>query len=505
MTDSVTDTGASAGSAPPGSPTPEAADLLSRQDATVVVLGDAVLDVWMRGRSDRLCREAPVPVVAVHSTAYLPGGAANTAANLAGLGATVRLVTLTGDDLPGERLRTALRRTGVVTDYLRPEPDRSTVTKCRIVAGDHIVVRFDEGDPAPADGGEVERLLDTLPDALAGADALVVCDYDGTLGERLPAGLAARRDELPLLVVDTHHPERWAALRPDLITPNADEAARVLGVGPPAPGESRVELFDHHRDRLYTSTGASAVVVTLDRDGSILLTGDRPAHRTWSDPVPDSQSPGAGDTFVAALTLAVLAGLPLTAGVELAQAAADVVVHRTGTSVCTTSQLRERLSRTSGAVLTARELAAVVARHRALDRRIVFTNGCFDVLHAGHIAYLNEAKRLGDVLVVAVNSDRSVRQLKGPDRPVNPDHERAAVLAALSCVDHVTIFDDDTPATLLRDTTPDLYVKGGDYRADMLPEAPVVRAYGGAVQVLSYLADHSTSAVIERIRTGSVS
>ncbi|WP_280482052.1 D-glycero-beta-D-manno-heptose 1-phosphate adenylyltransferase, partial [Nocardia cyriacigeorgica] len=227
------------------------------------------------------------------------------------------------------------------------------------------------------------------------------------------------------------------------------------------------------------------------------------AHRTWAHPVRESQSAGGGDTFVAALTLAVLAGMPLTGAVEVAQAAADVVVHRSGTSVCTREQLRARIDRSGGAVLEPGQLIEAVRGHRAAGERIVFTNGCFDVVHAGHIAYLNEAKRLGDVLVVAVNSDDSVRRLKGPDRPVNPDHDRCAVLAALSCVDHVTVFDEDTPERLLRATEPDLYVKGGDYRPEMLPETPIVAEYGGEVRVLGYLADHSTSAMIERIRARS--
>ncbi|TQM26503.1 D-glycero-beta-D-manno-heptose 1-phosphate adenylyltransferase [Nocardia bhagyanarayanae] len=158
-----------------------------------------------------------------------------------------------------------------------------------------------------------------------------------------------------------------------------------------------------------------------------------------------------------------------------------------------------------GAILPRDRLIEALRRHRAAGARIVFTNGCFDVLHAGHIAYLDEAKRLGDVLVVAVNSDRTVRKLKGPDRPVNPQGDRCAVLAALGCVDHVTVFDEDTPIELLRATEPDVYVKGGDYRPEALPESPIVRAYGGEVRVLGYLADRSTSAMIERIRTSASS
>lgn len=481
-----------------------AADV-TRGDATVVVLGDAMLDVWKWGRCERLCREAPVPVVDIERSSSMAGGAGNTAANLAALGADTRLLALTGDDPPAAALAEVLARRGVDTGRIYRAPDRTTPVKTRIVADEQILVRFDETSTGIARPDEIAELLARLDDALIGADALIVCDYGGPLGDSLRAGLLERRERLPLLIADTHHPGRWRALHADLLTPNAGEAAEVLGLAATAGADpdQRAELFDRHRDALFEATGTRTVVVTLDRDGSVLLDGDRPAHRTWAHPVRESQSAGGGDTFVAALTLAVLAGMPLTGAVEVAQAAADVVVHRPGTSVCTREQLRARIDRSGGAVLEPRHLIEAVRGHRAAGERIVFTNGCFDVVHAGHIAYLNEAKRLGDVLVVAVNSDESVRRLKGPDRPVNPDHDRCAVLAALSCVDHVTVFDEDTPERLLRATEPDLYVKGGDYRPEMLPEAPVVAEYGGEVRVLGYLADHSTSAMIERIRDRS--
>jgi rfaE bifunctional protein nucleotidyltransferase chain/domain len=185
--------------------------------------------------------------------------------------------------------------------------------------------------------------------------------------------------------------------------------------------------------------------------------------------------------------------------VELAQAAADVVVHRPETAVCTVADLAGRLGG-QGTVIDHDRLAALVAEHRAAGRRIVFANGCFDVLHRGHVNHLNEAKRLGDVLIVALNSDESVARLKGRGRPVNGIADRAAVLAGLSCVDHLTVFDEDTPAALLSRLRPDVYAKGGDHRTELLTETPVVREYGGEVRILSYLPDRSTSAVIERIR-----
>jgi rfaE bifunctional protein nucleotidyltransferase chain/domain len=262
-----------------------------------------------------------------------------------------------------------------------------------------------------------------------------------------------------------------------------------------------VEVLQRHRADLHAATGATTVIVTLDRDGALVFAEGQPVHRTWARPAPDNHAAGAGDTFIAALTIAVGNGQPLPTAAELAQAAADVVTGRPGTAACTTAELAERLGRGVGGAVDADRLAALVAEHRAAGRRIVFTNGCFDVLHRGHVAYLNQARLLADVLIVAVNSDESVRRLKGPERPVNPAADRAAMLAALSCVDHVTIFEEDTPEALLRLLRPEVYAKGGDYTPQMLPEAAVVAEYGGAVHIADYLPDHSTTAMIDRIRT----
>ncbi|WP_454195685.1 D-glycero-beta-D-manno-heptose 1-phosphate adenylyltransferase [Nocardia sp. Marseille-Q1738] len=485
---------------------PDAAERIAKGHPVVVVVGDAVLDVWKWGHCERLCREAPVPVIDIERSSTVPGAAGNTAANLAALGARTRLVALTGDDWASAALRDALERSDVDATRLRRAAGRATPVETRIVADDRIMMRYDEGSITAVDDSEADALLASLDEALTGAAAVVVCDHHGALGDRMCRALTARRERLPLLIVAGHQPWRWRPLRPDLVTLDADDAIAVLGLSradgdlPRTNSMQRIELFDRHRHRLFEAIGTSTVVVTLDRAGNVLLDEDRPAHRTWAQQVPDSRCAGTGDTFVAALTLASISGMPLTSAVELAQAAADVVVRRPGTAVCTTGHLRERLDRSSGAVLPQQELAEVLRNHRADGKRIVFTNGCFDMLHAGHIAYLNEAKRLGDILVVAVNSDGSVRKLKGPDRPVNAAQDRCAVLAALGCVDHVTIFDEDTPVGLLRATEPDVYVKGGDYRIELLPETPIVRGYGGEVRVLGYLADRSTSAVIERIR-----
>lgn len=479
------------------SPGPESVDHVAARRPRIVVLGDAVLDAWKWGRCSRLCREGPVPVVDVADTRLAPGAAANTAVNLAALGADVHLVTAVGADQAGDALRESLRRAGVETEGVVAEAHRRTVTKVRVLADEQILLRYDEDcDPVPADPAALLARLDAV---LAGADALLICDYGACLGDELRDALLDRRADLPLLVVDAHRPDRWQPLRPDLVTPNAQEAAALLDTAP-EPEADRADFFQRHREELTRRTGAAAVVVTLDTDGTVLLVDDRPAHRTWALAVPENRSAGAGDTFVAALTAAVVDGMPLTGAVEFAQAAADVVVRTPGTSVCRCPDLRARLGGGDSGVLPRAQFVSTVRRRRAEGARVVFTNGCFDVLHAGHIACLNEAKNLGDVLVVAVNSDASVRRLKGPERPVNTASDRCAVLAALSCVDHVTVFDEDTPAELLRATRPQLYVKGGDYSPDMLPETAVVAEFGGQVRVLDYLADHSTTTLIDRIR-----
>nr|WP_090029784.1 D-glycero-beta-D-manno-heptose 1-phosphate adenylyltransferase [Cellulomonas marina] len=470
----------------------------------VTVVGDLALDGWWSGPARRMTREAPAPVVEVSQRSHAPGQAANTAANLAALGAHVRLVGLVGDDPDGHRLLDLLREAGVDVSMVVVDGGR-TPAKKRILAGDQVLVRIDEGPDEPWSAATLEALADGVAVAAAGADALLVCDYGGgSLDGPVHAALAAARPGVRVVAVDAHDLRPWADLSPDLVTPNAAEAAVLLGgpLGGPQ-GEDRPGEAERRAPDLLAAAGARAAVVTLDREGTVTLEPGQEPHRTWAEPADESQASGAGDTFVAALTLARAAGLPLTVAADLAQAAADVVVRSPGTSVCTARQLLARWEARHGA-LPAHELVARLAGERAAGRRIVFTNGCFDVLHRGHTTSLEQAGRLGDVLVVAVNGDDSVRRLKGPGRPINTAEDRAAVLAALACVDYVTVFDTDTPIPLLEQIRPDVYAKGGDYTPEMLAEAAVVQAYGGEVRMLDYVADRSTTAVVERIRvTGS--
>ncbi len=471
----------------------------------MLVVGDVILDRWLRGGVRRLSREAPVPVVEAAEQVDCLGGAGNTAANLAALGAQVRLVAEIGDDADGRAVQALLEQAGVDTAGLVVGGGRPTASKTRVVGDDQILVRVDRArPPRPADD---RRHGTPLLDAMIPGpeETLVVCDYGGgLLDDRLARDLAGRRPRARI-VVDAHDVARWAPLRPDLVTPNAGEAATLLGRALP-DGAARADALADAAAEVLEAAGAAAAIVTLDRDGTVLLeTRDdgeaAVTHRTHARPAPEHQATGAGDTFVAAAAVALAVGAGPAAAADFAQRAADVVVARPGTAVCALSDL-DAVAADGTAVpgtLDHDALRAVLAHERAQGRTIVFTNGCFDLLHLGHTAHLLQARQLGDVLVVALNDDASVRRLKGPGRPVNPIEDRARVLEALESVDYVTVFTEDSPSALLADVRPDIYAKGGDYTPEMLEETAVVRGYGGQVRILDFIPAHSTTEIVARI------
>jgi len=466
----------------------------------VVVVGDAILDRYLRGRSTRLCREAPVPVVDLDERLDVPGGAANAAINLAALGADVTLAAVVGDDAEGEALLAATAAGGVDTSAVVVAPERTTLAKHRLTAGAQLLLRFDQGSAQLLAPATEAALLDRLPTLLAGADALVVSDYEsGCRTEGMLRALAGWRDLGPAVcTVDARSPAAWRALTPTAVKPNYEEAARLLGLDVNVLG-GRADAVSAHGERLLDLTGARVAAVTLDAEGSIVLERGEPSYRTYAVATDVAGATGCGDTYAAALTLALAAGADTVQAAELASAASGVVVRKPGTAVCTAAELGEDDPTAVKRVAGAAPLSGLVRTHRLAGRRIVFTNGCFDILHRGHVTYLSRAKALGDVLVVAVNGDASVRRLKGATRPVNPLEDRLEVLAALSCVDHVVAFDADSPTELLRAARPDVYVKGGDYTRATLPEAPLVESLGGAVSFLDYLEDRSTTGIIARI------
>ena len=478
------------------------ADLVDRfAGLRVAIVGDSMLDTYLEGPAERLSREAPVPIVSVRRRVHAPGGAANTAANVRSLGGLASLVTVIGDDDEGRILRGELERRDVDTSAIVVTQGRRTLSKTRVSGGDHMFVRFDDGTTEPVDTETRTRLTAALQSALVAADALVISDYGyGVLNQAVIGAIGAERETWAgAVVVDAKDASRYRDLRPTAVKPNYDEAVRLLGVPREADPRRRALQITAGSDRLLEATGADLVAVTLDTEGALILQRGQAPHRTYAHPTVPSRAAGAGDTFVSALTLALGLGASTTSAVELASAAAAVVVAKPGTADCSADELREFLSTGQKVVADRARIGARVEFYRRQGSRIVFTNGCFDILHSGHIAYLERAKALGDVLIVGLNSDDSVRRLKGPGRPINRLEDRAAVLAALSSVDHIVPFEEDTPDELIRLIRPHAFAKGGDYSRDTLPETDLVESLGGSVQILPLVEDRSTTRVIERV------
>lgn len=478
-------------------------DVINRfAEQRILVLGEAMLDSYLVGPTERLCREAPVPVVAVEKEIYVPGGAANTACNVTSLGGEAIFLSITGVDPQGDRLRQSLKERGVGTVDLLSVSSRTTISKQRIIAASQMVVRFDHGTTAPLDSQSEDLLIQRLRESFYDCDAIVISDYNyGVITPRIIRELEQLQKEDPhLVVVDSRRPEVFRNIGPTAVKPNYEEAAQLLGLAKAHNDAERLQQIESEGRQILELTGAQIAAVTLDHKGALIFHHkDDIPYRTYAKPEPNSRAAGAGDTFVSAITLSLAAGAHVENAAELASAAASIVVSKNGTAACYAGELRDHFSASDKYVTDAFQLAARMSAYRQAGQRVVFTNGCFDILHRGHIAYLNRAKALADVLIIGLNSDTSVRRLKGPDRPINPLEDRAQVLAALSCVDHIVSFDDDTPHELIRAIRPDVFAKGGDYTRKTLPEAPLVEQLGGEVEILPYLENHSTTGIIERI------
>jgi D-beta-D-heptose 7-phosphate kinase/D-beta-D-heptose 1-phosphate adenosyltransferase len=468
----------------------------------VLVIGEAILDSYLTGSTDRLCREAPVPVVSLNGKQHAPGGASNTAVNVSSLGAETIFLSVVGDDHEGELLHQALEEQGVSTTNLLVQPGRNTLAKNRVVAGSQMVVRFDQGSVKPVspeiESAMIERLIDLFPTC----DAVIISDYNyGILTPRVIQAIAELQANDPRVIVgDSKNLPALKQVGVTAVKPNYQEAVQLIGLSQLENLAERARQIAKHGDQILDLTGAQIAAVTLDTDGALIFERGAQPYRTYAKPAPHSRAAGAGDTFVSALALALGAGAYTAGAAELASAASSIVVSKKGTANCSVTELRNHFGGYEKQATDVFALTARVSSYHQAGKRIVFTNGCFDILHRGHITYLNQAKALGDVLVLGINSDNSVRRLKGPARPINPLEDRMQVLSALSCIDLIVPFDGDTPSDLIKVIKPDVFVKGGDYTRESLPEAQLVESLGGEVVLLPYLDDRSTSSIIERIR-----
>jgi D-beta-D-heptose 7-phosphate kinase / D-beta-D-heptose 1-phosphate adenosyltransferase len=469
-----------------------------------VVAGDAILDVYVRGTPRGLCREAPAPVVSVQATDAVPGGAANAATNLAGLGGRAGLLSVVGDDDAGRDLRAALHQQGVDTEALVVDPGRATLVKRRIVVGNHILLRLDEGTTGPVGEAAALTAQRHLARLCQSVDVLLVSDYGyGVLSAAMVSDLADIRAAIRVVVVDAADAAAYTTLRPTAVTPDYAQAVRLLGLPALDEEADRIAQIRDRGAHLLRCTSADLAVVTLGPGGAMLFERERaPFHSRARNRI-EHDVLGAGDVFAAALGLALSAEADPPLAVELATlAAVTALPNPTGTATCTRDAIMGRLQATDK-VLDPSQVADWASTAHTRGQRIVFTNGCFDLVHEGHVTFLNQAKALGDVLIVGVNDDESVRHLKGPGRPVVDLSGRLRLLAALSCVDHVVPFSGPTPLPLMEKIRPQVFVKGGDYLLATLAEADGAREIGAEVRILDYVADRSTTSLIERARSVS--
>lgn len=465
--------------------------------ARVLCVGDVMIDRFVYGDVTRVSPEAPIPVLARSREMVMLGAAGNVARNVAALGGEVSLVGLVGGDAEGhEAMRLVGADTGV-EGFLLTDPSRPTTLKTRFVSGGQQLLRVDLEESRPAEGEVEQRLIRTIRDVAPGAGVILLSDYGK--GVVTDAVIAAVREAGIPVIVDSKARSfrRYGAV--DMIKPNAAELAYATGL--PTGTNTEIEAALEHALSLCE---AKAILVTRAAKGISLGVRGEPVRHFPGVPREVFDASGAGDTTIAALGLALASGAPVEEAIAFAMLASGVAVTKAGTAVVTPDELTEasitaHLAPAEAKIATPQRLADEVARWRAKGLRVGFTNGCFDILHRGHVAYLNQARTWCDRLIVGLNSDRSVKALKGEGRPVNDLESRALVLAGLACVDLVAPFDEDTPIKLIEAARPDVLIKGADYTEDQVVGATQVRGWGGEVKLAQIVDGYSTTAAIARM------
>lgn len=468
----------------------------------VLVIGDLVMDIYMKGESFRLSPEGPVPVVTISSREEIPGGAANAAINLKALGAQVSFLALSGDDEDADKACRFMETAGIDCSAIVREPFRTTVTKTRLVSNGQLLSRFDCGSQNPPSADSEQKIFRYLQNHYHEFDAVVLGDYKaGLFTPALIGFLQQMQQKSPVyLALDSKNLPLFNPLQPSVVKPNYIEAINLLNLQSLA--QNRIAQLKDYGPTLYRLTGAEIIALTLDEEGSMLFEKGEYIHHTPAFAVETPHVVGAGDTFISTFTLAQCSGADSIQAAELATAAATVAIRKATTAPCYFSELKAFFSTQDKYVSGAQELEELCNFYHQQGKNLVFTNGCFDILHSGHVSYLNQSKNYGDVLIVGLNNDESIKRLKGATRPINELADRVYVLSGLSSIDHIVPFgsaEDDTPSALIRAAKPQYYIKGGDYNLQNLPEAKVVEEVGGQVAFIPLVPDHSTSNMIKRI------
>ncbi len=468
------------------------------QQKNILVIGDVMLDTYFIGDVKRISPEAPVPVFRKKSERSVLGGAANVAANLIAAGQNVSMMAMVGKDANGERLKELFREQDINTDLILSF-DRHTTEKTRFLANNNQqVMRLDVEDIEQLSDEDCRTMLEMLNEKITAFNLILLSDYlKGLLTVPFTCGVIqlAKEHGIPL-IVDVKDPNAQKYGGATLLKPNLKELHDLTGMSV----ENREEIISASC-YLREKCGCDYVLTTCGARGMILISDEEPYEvEAVGQEVFDVT--GAGDTTIAYLAACMVNGFPMKKAVDLANLAAGIQVSKVGTSCVYWSEVRERLSGQGQDSIhkIIRGKAVKNFRNDHTGQKIVFTNGCFDILHVGHIRYLQEAAKLGDILIIGLNSDASVKRLKGPERPINSEQDRSEMLGALGFVDYVVIFDEDTPLRLIKEIQPDVLVKGGDYLPENVVGREEVEARGGKLVLIPFVEGKSTTNLIEAIK-----
>ena len=469
--------------------------------ARVVAVGDVMVDRFVYGEVTRVSAEAPIPILLRERESVMLGGAGNVARNIASLGAKAVLVGVVGRDLAGQEALAMVGDEPGIEGFLLLDADRPTTVKTRFVSSGQQLLRVDLEEVAPLAAEVEQRLIRTIHDAARGAGAILLSDYGKGVATSavIEACLAAANAQNAMLIVDSKARGFGRYGAADIIKPNAAELAFATDLPTTTDAEIEAALA-----KALEMSDCRAILATRSAKGMTLAVRGEPV-RHFRRPAPEVfDTSGAGDTALSALGAALAGRIDVHPAIELALLASSVAVEKAGTATASPDELIEAELAAHRAPMEAK-IVTVAGMRRTLDRwrarglRIGFTNGCFDILHPGHVTYLNQAREWCDRLIVGLNTDASVRLNKGPQRPVNSLEARAMVLAGLSCVDLVVPFDDETPEALITAARPDVLIKGGDYRLEDVVGYAHVTAYGGEVRLAGFVEGHSTTATIARL------
>ena len=473
--------------------------LLKNGRPNILVVGDLMIDHYLWGKAERISPEAPVQVVDVgHETTVL-GGAGNVVNNLIALGATVSVASAIGDDANGKELTLMLKAIGVKTEGLVTQHDRKTSKKSRVIASNQQILRYDKESKDAIETESVQKILDAVKKDLFLYDIIILSDYGkGVITTELSQGIITMaRASGKKVLVDPKGKDYGKYRGAHLLTPNKKEAMEATGIEIKDDASLQSALL-----WLKNECGLDRSMITLSEDGIAIYDEKLKRFPTVAQEVYDVT--GAGDTVIASIAFALSSNRSIDEAARFANLAAGVVVAKIGSATVTLDEIEEyeamlHQSSSDAHIKSFEEIERIVTRCRAGGKRVVFTNGCFDILHVGHVKYLQVAKSFGDILIVGLNSDASVHALKGPSRPVNTEDDRAYILAALESVDYVVKFGDDTPYELIKMLRPDVLVKGGDYTG----KAVVGTEFAGELKLVEFVEGKSTTSTIAKIQEGS--